>query len=77
MMYEDRNMSVVISGQYMKVCVFIYRKVNKSFIVAVKHNNSISYSVDRASRYTCSVKTNKMHFSFFIYSNNLSSTCLE
>jgi len=46
-----------------KVFVFIY-KVNKLFIVAVKHNNNISYYVDRASRYTCLKKTNKMHFSF-------------
>jgi len=36
-----------------------------------------SHSVDRASWYTCIIKTNKMHFSFLIYFNNLSSTCFE
>jgi len=37
----------------------------------------ISHSVDCASWYTCVIKTNKMHFSFLIYFNNLSCTCFE
>jgi hypothetical protein len=69
-------MSGVISRQYVKVCAFIY-KLNKLFIVAVKDNNSISLSADRASRYACLINTNKMHFSFLIHSNNLSCTNLE
>ena len=36
-----------------------------------------SHSVDRASWYICVIKTNKMHFSFLIYFNNLSCTCFE
>ena len=36
-----------------------------------------SHSVDRASWYTCVITTNKMHYFFLIYFNNLSSTCFE
>jgi hypothetical protein len=34
----------------------------------------LSHSVDRASSYACLIQTNKLHFSFLIYFNNLSST---
>ena len=39
--------------------------------------NCFSHSVDRASWYTWSIQTNRVHFSYLIYSNNLSCTCVE
>ena len=37
----------------------------------------LSHFVDCTLWCTCIIKTNKMHFSFLIYFNNLSSTCFK
>jgi hypothetical protein len=42
-----------------------------------KTMQDIWHSVDRASWYICRIRTNKMHFSFLIYFNNISSKCFK
>jgi len=41
------------------------------------HNHTITTPLNEGYQSECLKKTNKMHFSFLIYSNNLSSTCFE
>jgi hypothetical protein len=36
-----------------------------------------SVEMERRWGIVCLIKTNRMHFSFLIYSNNLSSTCFQ
>jgi len=51
-------------------------KVDRGFSETLVHH-VFTHSLDHALWYTCLIKTNKTHFSFLIYSNNLSCTCFE
>ena len=66
---------------YLMIFFWVFPSCSRNFSqehisIHVKlYQSHLLHSLDRASRYTCLMKTNKMNFSFLIYSNNLSATC--